>query len=169
MWGVHVCEEFKNKHLWRFSEKLENQSEQLKVPLITRSEEHDELRRTDVKLVRLDLPRPNLAEEDNYGGWEWRFPRSAWVRRRRGRGSEALPHRRRWSSGGARVWGARVRERTVERSKWSEEGERGIYRHGEKLFARRFGTNVPLPFFFTRHVSPTYCIVDIVYDRGWIE
>ena len=38
------------------------------------------------------------------------------------------------------------REREVERSKWSEEGERGIYRHGEKLFARRFGTNVPLPF-----------------------
>ena len=38
------------------------------------------------------------------------------------------------------------REREVERSKGSEEGERGIYRHGEKLFARRFRTNVPLPF-----------------------
>ena len=33
-----------------------------------RSEEHDELRRTDEKFVRLDLPRPNLAEEDSYGG-----------------------------------------------------------------------------------------------------
>ena len=31
-------------------------------------EEHDELRRTDEKFVRLDLPRPNLAEEDSYGG-----------------------------------------------------------------------------------------------------
>ena len=36
------------------------------------------------------------------------------------------------------------REREVERSKGSEEGEGGIYSHGEKLFARRIWTNVPL-------------------------
>ena len=33
-----------------------------------RNEEHDELRRTDGKFVRLDLPCPNSAEEDSYGG-----------------------------------------------------------------------------------------------------
>ena len=99
---------------------------------------------------------------------EWRFPQSAWVRRRRGRGSEALPHRRRWSSGGARVWGARARERIVERSKWSDEGERGIYRHGEKLFARRFRTNVPLPFLLhATCVTHVLCSVDRV--RSWVN
>ena len=36
------------------------------------------------------------------------------------------------------------REREIERSKGSEEGEGGIYSHGEKLFTRRFWTNVPL-------------------------
>ena len=35
-------------------------------------------------------------------------------------------------------------EREVERSKGSEEGEGDIYSHDEKLFARRFWTNVPL-------------------------
>ena len=35
-------------------------------------------------------------------------------------------------------------EREVERRKGSEEGERGIYSHGEKLFAQRIWTNVPL-------------------------
>ena len=36
------------------------------------------------------------------------------------------------------------REREVERSKRSEDEERGIYRDSEKLFARRFRTNMPL-------------------------
>ena len=31
-------------------------------------EEHDELRSRTVKFVNVDLPRPNLAKEDNYGG-----------------------------------------------------------------------------------------------------
>ena len=31
-------------------------------------EEHDELGSVDVKLVSSDLPRPNLAVEDSYGG-----------------------------------------------------------------------------------------------------
>ena len=31
-------------------------------------EEHDKLRSVDLKLVSSDLPRPNLAEEDSYGG-----------------------------------------------------------------------------------------------------
>ena len=30
-------------------------------------EEHDELRRRTMKFVGVDLPRPNLAEEDSYG------------------------------------------------------------------------------------------------------
>ena len=33
-------------------------------------EEHDELRSRTVKFVGVDLPRPNLAEEDSYGGGE---------------------------------------------------------------------------------------------------
>ena len=76
---------------------------------------------------------------------EWRFPHPARVWRRRGRGSEALPHWRRWSSGGARVWGARAGER--ERSSGVKEvrkGWGGIYSRSEKLFARRFWTNLPL-------------------------
>ena len=32
------------------------------------NEEHDELGCGEVKLVCADLPRPNLAEEDGYGG-----------------------------------------------------------------------------------------------------
>ena len=47
-------------------------------------------------------------------------------------------------------------EREVERSKGSEEGERGIYSHGEKRFARRNWTNMPLTLSFAQHVSPTY-------------
>ena len=74
---------------------------------------------------------------------EWRNPRSARVRRRRGTGSEALPHRRRWSSGGARVWEARAGERSSG-VKEVRKGRGGIYSHGEKLFARRNWTNVPL-------------------------
>ena len=59
------------------------------------------------------------------------------------------------------------REREVERSKRSEDGERGIYRHGEKNCSPEdLGRTCPCPFSFTRHVSPTYCVVEIVYDRG---
>ena len=40
----------------------------VKGTLITLDEEHDELRGVDVKFVSSDLPRPNSAEEDSYGG-----------------------------------------------------------------------------------------------------
>ena len=36
--------------------------------LITLDEEHDELGSVDLKLIGSDLPCPNLAEEDSYGG-----------------------------------------------------------------------------------------------------
>ena len=46
-----------------------------------------------MKFVSADLSRPNLAEEGGYSG-DGVIPRPARVRWRRGRGSEALPHRR---------------------------------------------------------------------------
>ena len=98
---------------------------------------------------------------------EWRNPEPARVRRRRGRGSEALPHRRRWSSGGIRVWGELERETATERSKWSKEGRRGIYSHGKNCSPEDLGRTCPCPFSFTRHVSPTYWEVEIMCDHGW--
>ena len=38
--------------------------------LITLDKEHDELGSVEVKFVSSDLPRPNSAEEDSYGGGE---------------------------------------------------------------------------------------------------
>ena len=94
---------------------------------------------------------------------EWRNPQPARVRRRRGRGSEALPHRRRWSSSDARVWEARVGVRASGvKVKWGRG--RGIYSGGEKLYTRGFQTNVPL----TLLIHVTY--VNHVLrggDRGW--
>ena len=40
----------------------------VKVTFNYPDEEHDKLRSVDLKLVSSDLPRPNLAEEDSYGG-----------------------------------------------------------------------------------------------------
>ena len=37
------------------------------------------------------------------------------------------------------------------------KGRGGIYSHGEKLFARRFGTNMPLPF-----LLHTTCVTHIL-------
>ena len=60
------------------------------------------------------------------------------------------------------------REREVERSKRSENGERGIYRHGEKLFAQRFRTNVPLTILLlTTCVTHVLCSGDRV--RSWVS
>ena len=60
------------------------------------------------------------------------------------------------------------REREVERSKRSEDGERGIYRGSEKLFARRFRTNVPLTILLlTTCVTHVLCSGDHV--RSWVN
>ena len=58
------------------------------------------------------------------------------------------------------------REREVERSKRSEDGERGIYRGSEKLFARRFRTNVPLALLIRLTCVTHVLKVEIVFDRG---
>ena len=99
---------------------------------------------------------------------EWRFPQPARVRRRRGRGSEALPHRQRWSSGGARVWEAWDGERSSEvKVKWRRGG---VFIVGVKNCSpEEIGRTCPWPFSFTWHVSPTYWEVEIVLDRGWID
>ena len=48
------------------------------------------------------------------------------------------------------------------------KGRGGIYSHGEKLFARRFGTNVPLPFLLlTTCVTHVLCNGDRV--RSWVS
>ena len=65
-------------------------------------------------------------------------------------------------------FGKLEREREVERSKRSEDGERGIYRGGEKLFARRFRTNVPLTILLlTTCVTHVLCSGDRV--RSWVN
>ena len=99
---------------------------------------------------------------------EWRFPWLAWVRRRRGRGGEALPHRRWWSSG-ARVWGARAREKPSSGVNEVRKG-RGVFIDTVKNCSPEdLGRTCPWPFSFTWHVSPTYWKVEIVLDRGWID
>ena len=65
-------------------------------------------------------------------------------------------------------FGKLEREREFERSKRSEEGYGGIYCHGEKLFARRFGTNVPLTLLLrTTCVTHVLCSGDHV--RSWVN
>ena len=60
------------------------------------------------------------------------------------------------------------REREVERSKRSEDGERGIYRGSEKLFVRRFRMNVPLTILLlTTCVTHVLCGGDRV--RSWVN
>ena len=98
---------------------------------------------------------------------EGRNPRPARVRRWRVRGSEALPHRRLWSSGGARVWEARAGERSSG-VKWGRE--EGVFIATVKNCSPEdFGQTCPWPFSFTWHVSPTYWEVEIVLDRGWVD
>ena len=70
-------------------------------------------------------------------------------------------------SGGARV-GKLERGSEIEWSKRSEDGERGIYRGSEKLFARRFRTNVPLTILLlTTCVTHVLCSGDRV--RSWVS
>ena len=60
------------------------------------------------------------------------------------------------------------REREVEQSKGSEEGEGGIYSHGEKLFARRFWTNVPLTLLI-RLTCVTHVLRSGDRVRSWVN
>src|SRR3954468_22775745 len=97
-----------------------------------------------MKFVDADLPHPNLAEEDVYsdgGGEDFRG--------RREYDDDEVEAVKLFLTGDDGVAAALgfeklEREREIERSKRSEEGERGIYRGSEKVFARRFRTNVPL-------------------------
>ena len=59
-------------------------------------------------------------------------------------------------------------EREVERSKRSEEGERGIYSHGEKLLARRNWTNVPLTLLI-RMTCVTHVVRGGDRVRSWVS
>ena len=60
------------------------------------------------------------------------------------------------------------REREIERSKGSEEGEGGIYSHGEKLFARRNWTNVPLTLLI-RLTCVTHVLRSGDRVRSWVS
>ena len=58
--------------------------------------------------------------------------------------------------------------REVERSKGSEEGERGIYSRSEKLFVRRFRTNVPLTLLI-RLTCVTHVLRGGDRVRSWVN
>ena len=59
-------------------------------------------------------------------------------------------------------------EGEIEQSKGSDEGKEGIYSHGEKLFARRIWTNVPL----TVLIRMT-CVIHVLrsgdHVRWWVN
>ena len=63
-----MCEDLKNKTPLKILLRKFESKTAVKVTFNYPDEEHDELRSVDLKLVSSDLPRPNLAEEDNYGG-----------------------------------------------------------------------------------------------------
>ena len=59
-------------------------------------------------------------------------------------------------------------EREVERSKGTEEGDGGIYSHGEKLFARRNWMNVPLTLLI-RLTCVTHVLRSGDHVRSWVN
>src|SRR4051812_16817794 len=121
-----------------------------------------------MRFVDVDLPRPNSAEEDVYdggGGEDFRGRREY-----DGDEVEAVKLFLTGNDGVAAAlgFGKLEREREIERSKRSEEGARGIYSGSEKLFARRFGTNVPLTFLLrSTCVTHVLCSGDRV--RSWVS
>ena len=60
------------------------------------------------------------------------------------------------------------REREVERSKRSEDGERGIYRGSEKLYARGNRMNVPLALLI-RLTCVTHVLRGGDRVRSWVN
>ena len=71
--------------------------------------------------------------------------------------------------GVAAVLGFEELERERERSSGVNEVRkgRGVFIDTVKNCSPEdLGRTCPCPFSFTRHVSPTYCVVEIVYDRG---
>ena len=63
-----MCEDLKNKTPLKIFWRKFKSKRAVKVAFNYPDEEHVELRSVDLKLISLDLPRPNLAEEDSYGG-----------------------------------------------------------------------------------------------------
>ena len=60
-------------------------------------------------------------------------------------------------------------EREIERSSGVNEVRkgRGVFIDTMKNCSPKdLGRTCPCPFSFTRQVSPMYCVVEIVYDRG---
>ena len=106
-----------------------------------------------MKFVSADLPRPNLAEEDSYsdgGGRQLRRRQSEEIRSRCEYDGDEVEAVKLFLTGDdevAAALGFEKVERERERSggvKEVRKGRGGIYSRSEKLFARRFRTNVPL-------------------------
>src|SRR3954464_3586791 len=121
-----------------------------------------------MKFVDADLPCPNLAEEDVYGGGGGED-----FRGRREYDGDEVEAVKLFLTGDDAVatalgFGSSSGESEIERGKGSEDGDRGIYSHGEKLLVRRFRTNVPLAvLLLTTFVTHVLCSGDRV--RSWVS
>ena len=124
-----------------------------------------------MEFVGVDLPRPNLAEEDVYGGG----------------GGEDFRGRREYDSdeveavklfltgddGVAAALGFEKLERARERERSSgvkevRKGRGGIYSGSEKLFARRFRTNMPLTLLL-RLTCVAHVLRSGDHVRSWVN
>ena len=121
-----------------------------------------------MKFVCADLPRPNLAEEDSYGSGGVKISAV-------GVSTAATRSRQRSSSSPAMMeleaaLGFEKLERgsEFERSKREVKKGRGIYSHGEKLFARRIWTNVPLSLLI-RMPCVTHVLRSGDRVRSWVN
>src|SRR3954464_3422654 len=120
-----------------------------------------------MKFVDADLPCPNLAEEDVYGGG-----RGEDFRGRREYDGDEVEAVKLFLTGDDGVatalgFGKLERGNEIERGKRSEHGDRGIYSRDENLLVRRFRTNVPLAvLLLATCVTHVLCSGDRV--RSWV-
>ena len=168
MWGVLVCEDMKKNSLEDFVEIIwikEGSKSNFQLPWTKNTTNWNvEMWSSSVQIFHTLTWLRKIAT----AAAEWRNLRPARVRWWRGRGSEALPHWRRWSSGSTRVWEARAGVRSSGvKEKW---GRGGVFIATVKNGSpEEFGRTCPWLFSFAWHVSPMYWEVEIVCDRGWME
>ena len=163
-----VCEDLKNKHLWRFSRKTHESKWAIKLtfnyPLMKNTTNWEVLKWSSSVQIFHALTwqrKTATAAAERRNPWPTR------VRRWQGRGSEALPHRRRWSSGGVRVWEAWAGERSSGvKVKWGRG--RGIYSGSEKLYTRGNWTNMPLALLI-RLTCVTHVLRSGDLVRSWVN
>ena len=99
-----------------------------------------------MKFVRSDLPRPNLVEEDGYGG-----DGGEDFRGRREYDGDEVEAVKLFLAGDDELavalgFGSSSGRESRSEVKEVRKGVRGIYSHGEKLLVRRFWANMPLTF-----------------------